>query len=243
MRIVFTIKNLSPLVLLLVSAVFAACSSSNGAKPDSEKPGTTDAGTTAGSTDAGGMTDSATTDSGASDSGATDGGTSGGAVIAGAAPVGVMQGAWESNCALQTDSLGTPYVKQTLNVNAEIMNSELGYYSDANCTVAQSVGIAISGSTVQFVTTTVPTGELVTTPQGVAEAVDFHSKTVSIDNVPLTDAEKNLPGFAPVIGYTIILVLDDVMYFGDSSNPETDESSPAKRSNTIDFTTGFNRVQ
>ncbi len=209
--------------------IIGACSSSNGALPDQSA----DAGTAgnagnessalpAGQSDGGNTggaegTQIATQTSGDTAGMVTDGvGTTGGGTdIVGASAIPAMQGEWSTGCL----EMGSMFSQQTLSVVGARMLTELSVFSDQSCTVPELLGAVINGSTVQRFATTVPTGTTVSIPQfGDAIEVNLYFEEGTVDNKPLT--AEVFPGrdnYLEKIEYNIVLVENDVLYFGDNS--------------------------
>lgn len=223
-------KRHVPVVLL--SCLIGACSSSGtDALPDTT-------GDTA-------MTDGPITDAGTVNAGET-GSTPAAVNIAGAAPVAIMQGNWETDC-LYAESASQGAVlfrKITLSVEGANQYGEFGWFSDPDCTVPQAVGLLLNGSSIQLSSISVPTGETVSTDLGIAVAVNFHNAEPTIDNAPVPDSFVGSAGFTDEVDYSLVLVIEDKLYFGDNDvMPENNGTSAQTRPTTIDLGFSYNRVQ
>lgn len=167
-------------------------------------------------------------------------GTTGGASeIVGAAAVPSIQGEWLTGC-LET---GAMFSQQTASVVGARMLTELSAYSDQDCTIAALLSPDITGSTMQRNATIVPTGETRTVSLGNAVEVNFYYEEATIDNKPLPSIA--FPGrdeYVEKIEYDIVLVQNDVLYFGDSTDTAYSGMSVDARPISIDTLIIFNRV-
>jgi len=206
----------------LLSMIIGACSSSDGALPDAfGGTGSENSALQAGQSDDGGMgsvgsAQIADQTGGDTAGTVTDGvGTTGGGVdIVGAAAVPSMQGEWATGC-LQ---LGSIFSRETVSVVGARMLTELSAFSDQACSMPISFEDGINGSTVQRNATTVPTGSTRTVSLGEAVEVNFYFEEGTVDNKPLTtDAFPGRDTYIEKTEYDIVLVQNNVLYFGDST--------------------------
>jgi len=165
--------------------------------------------------------------------------------IVGAAPVAIMQGNWETDCLDAESALqgAVLFRKITLSVEGANQSGEFGWFSDPDCTVPQAVGLLLNGSSIQLSSVSVPTGETVSTDLGIAVAVNFHNAEPTIDNAPIPDSFVGTEGFTDEVDYSLVLVIEDKLYFGDNDViPENDGTSAQTRPTTIDLGFSYNRV-
>jgi len=205
-----------------LSLIIGACSSSDGALPDAfggsgSENGTQETDQLDGG-DNGSVAGTQIADQTGGDTGGTVtdgvGTTGGGTDIVGAAAVPTMQGEWVTGC-LQ---LGPIFSRETLSVVGARMLTELSAYSDQACTVPVLFGTVINGSTIQRNATTVPTGFTRTVSLGEAIEVNFYFEEATVDNKPLsTDAFPERDNYIEKTEYDIVLVQNDVLYFGDNN--------------------------
>lgn len=166
----------------------------------------------------------------------TTGGTS---EIVGAAAVPSIQGEWSTGCLER----GSIFSRQTVSVVGARMLTELSAYSDQDCGSATPLSADITGSTMQRNATIVPTGETRSVSLGNAVDVNFYYEEASIDNKPLPSIA--FPGrdeYVEKIEYDIVLVQNNVLYFGDNTDAAYSGDSADARPITIDTLTIFNRV-
>jgi len=205
-----------------LSLVIGACSSSGGATPNqsvgtSGEVGTSLAGLSNDDNAGIGGTSGVPAETVGDTAGAVVDGvgtTGGGSDIVGAAAVSVMQGEWVTRCL----ELGSLFRQQTLSVVGSRMLIELSAYSDQACSVPGSLGVAIDGSTVQRSATTVLTGNTRPVSLGDAIEVNFYFEESTVDNKPLPATD--FPGrdeFIEKTEYDIVLVQDNILYFGDTT--------------------------
>lgn len=218
-----TYSRVIPIVCL--GLIIGACSSSDGALPDlavgssgtsdqtgallSDQSDNGNAGSDAAVTQASelsGNTAGTVTDGVSTTGGVTD--------IVGAAAIPAMQGEWATGC-LQQDSI---FIQQKLSVVGARMLTELSAYSDQACTMPVFLSEVINGSTVQRNATTVPTG--LTRPVSIGNAfeVNFYFEEGTVDNKPLSaDDFPERDNYIAKTEYDIVLVQNDMLYFGDST--------------------------
>lgn len=156
-------------------------------------------------------------------------------------PVAVLQGDWTTECMAESNSI--LYMQHTLSATGSAVLQGFGWYSDPDCSVPQPVGLLVNGSTSQRAGVTSPTGDIVTTTLGPAQAVDFFFQVPTIDNAPIPSDLIGQPGFVQETVYDIVLVADDKLYLGDiASDPARDGSSPEARPNALDLGFVYTRV-
>jgi len=240
----YSYKSIIPVVCL--SLVLAACSSSNGANPDSTGGSSGTSGATDGETESGsteGMTSGDTEGSSAGTGAGVDGvGTTGGGTeVVGAATIDEIQGEWSTGC-LPFQSL---YRRHTLSIVGARMRQEFISYSDQECTQPNTspIGLVLSGTSLQRNVTTVPVGGTRQVTLGDAIEVNYHFEQATLDNRLLEASEISGNDFLLAhIEYDIVLVEGDSLYIGDTSLEEYDALSPQARPIALDFNFFYSRV-
>lgn len=224
-------KLLAPAILL--SCMVSACSSSSGVTPSTADAGAGSNASTEGSDTTG------TSAAGTTMNGATDGDTE----IEGAAPVSILQGNWATDCVIDEELFGTPYIQQSLSVNGANITTGFALFSDPDCTLPEENILLLNGTSVQTNGVTVPTGETVNVQQGAAVAVDWFLDEPTVDNAPLPDAFRGLEGFVPEVIYDIVYVSpEDRLFFGDTDQAGRDGTTAEQRPNSLDTRFSFGRL-
>jgi len=232
-----------------LSLILGACSSSDGAQPQ----------LTGGAGPQGNISSTGASDSNSASDGSSDGaaaagagggdtggvvidgvGTTGGGVdIVGAAAVPEIQGEWATGCLQQ----GALFKQQTVSVVGARMLTELSSYSDQACTVPALLSEFVNGATVQRNATTVPTGETRSVSLGQATQVNFYFEEGTVDSKPLpADDFPERNSYIEKIEYDIVLVLDNLLYFGDSELAGYSGQSAETRPISLNTLSIFNRL-
>ncbi len=237
------------IVVASLSLMLGACSSSGGASPidGGETTGSTTSGTGADGDDSTGGGSTANSDSTAGDTAGTTTGsdsvgtTGSGTDVVGAAAIPELQGDWETGC---LEYAGGFFRSETLSVIGARMLWNFSVFRDQECTVPASLGLVLSGSTVQQSATTVPTGGTREVSLGSAQEVDFHFDEATVDNAPIP--EENFLGkdaYLARIEYDIVLVQDGRLYVGNIDLEGYDGTTPETRPISLDLLGQYRRAQ
>jgi len=224
------------ILVACMSLIIASCSSSDdgiscgGNATDSGNAGNGQSGSTVTAAGAGGDTAGAVSDGVDTTGGVSD--------IVGAVAIPAIQGEWVTGCLEQ----GSLFQQQTLSVVGSRMLSELSNFSDQACTMPVAPNLDINGSTIQRNATTVPTGCTRAVSLGDAIEVNFYYEESTVDNKPLSAID--FPGrddFIKKIEYSIVLVQNSALYFGNTDLSGHTGQSAENRPISLNTLTVFNR--
>ena len=147
-----------------------------------------------------------------------------------------IQGDWTTACTSPEDLIGVVLVftQSQLTFSGSNVFTNVGNFSDPDCTVPTEIGFGIAGSSLQQTGTITPTGATVETTLGPALAVDIFLEPPTIDNQTPSPEIADIFGPAETF-FEITLIDGDMLFFGDTSLAGSDGESEATRPISLDF--------